>query len=57
MKDYTLNHTIKAPRIFKVYSIIKGYWVLWGAPEPERINMSPSTANFPDISRTMSVRV
>ena len=26
IKEYTLNHNIKAP---KVYSLIRGYWVLW----------------------------
>ena len=29
MKEYTLNHNIKAPK-FEVYSLIRGYWALWG---------------------------
>ena len=28
IKEYTLNHNIQ-PTLFKVYSLIKGYWVLW----------------------------
>ena len=28
IKEYTLNHNIQ-PLLFKVYSLIKGYWVLW----------------------------
>ena len=28
IQEYTLNHNTK-DSIFKVYSLIKGYWVLW----------------------------
>ena len=30
---YTLNHNIKVPYCFKVYSLLKGSWALWGAEE------------------------
>ena len=35
IKEYTLNHNNKAPINLLVYSLIKGYWALWGAPRKE----------------------
>ena len=39
IREYTLNHNIKAPICFRVYSLIKGYWALW-----EEVSSCMSTA-------------